>query len=80
MPFLLRYVTFLGEKVVAPQRLFCSLSLSEYKYLTHSKNGVKSVTKKEKLPNPRGSGRFLEQDTGIEPATVAWEATVFPLN
>ena len=25
-------------------------------------------------------GDFLEQDTGIEPATVAWEATVFPLN
>lgn len=25
-------------------------------------------------------GAFLEQDTGIEPATVAWEATVFPLN
>ena len=23
---------------------------------------------------------LLEQDTGIEPATVAWEATVLPLN
>ena len=22
----------------------------------------------------------LEQDTGIEPATVAWEATILPLN
>ena len=36
---LLRYVTLLKEKVVVPQRLFCLNSLSEYKYLTHSKSG-----------------------------------------
>lgn len=34
----------------------------------------------ENIPRPKGRGIFLEQDTGIEPATVAWEATVLPLN
>ena len=24
--------------------------------------------------------RFVERDTGIEPASVAWEATVLPMN
>ena len=23
---------------------------------------------------------FVEQDTGIEPASVAWEATILPMN
>ena len=31
------------------------------------------------LPNPRGFGRFLEQDTGVEPAFTAWEAVVLPI-
>ncbi len=26
-----------------------------------------------------GSGRFLEQDTGVEPAFTAWEAVVLPI-
>ena len=37
--YLLRYVTLLEERVVAPQRLFCLSLLPEYKYFTHSKNG-----------------------------------------
>ena len=35
--------------------------------------------KKENLPNPCGSERFLEQDTGVEPAFTAWEAVVLPI-
>ena len=43
MPFLLRYVTLLEERVIAPQRLFCLSSLPECKYLTHSKKqGLKA--------------------------------------
>ena len=48
MPLLLRYVTLLKWKVVAPQRLFCALILSEYKYLyPFKKRWLKAWQKKK---------------------------------
>ena len=47
---------------------FCRKAI--YKYLTLSKKqGIKVLPAKENLPNPCGSGRFLERDTGVEPAS-----------
>ena len=58
-------VIFLGKTVLGKHRTVAS-------------DGFDS--RYENIPRPKGRGIFLEQDTGIEPATVAWEATVLPLN
>ena len=34
----------------------------------------------EKTSTPKRGACFLEQGTGIEPASVAWEATILPMN
>ena len=35
---------------------------------------------KEEKRTTRAGDSFLEQGTGIEPASVAWEATILPMN
>ena len=71
---------FWKKKLLCRNDFFVKIRSRNTNTLPIPKTGVKSVTEKETLPNLYGSGSVLEQDTGIEPATVAWEATVLPLN
>ena len=44
------------------------------------RSGFDSCHIEKKKDTPDGMSSCLEQGTGIEPASVAWEATILPMN